>query len=135
MLHFPVTSAHPQADVLVANSKVAALEAALAARSVEQVAMRRHLHAARQALDPHIIQARADSAGAARCSQTCMISSTHALLGANAADRLGAASCTACTCQTVSDPARKLSHVIQKSPADPEAGTASRCGSCCWTRR
>jgi len=43
----------------VANSKVAALEAALAARSVEQVAMRRHLHAARQALDPHIIQARA----------------------------------------------------------------------------
>ena len=47
-----------QADVLVANSKVAALEAALAARSVEQVAMRRHLHAARQALDPHIIQAR-----------------------------------------------------------------------------
>ena len=47
-----------QADVLVANSKVAALEAALAARSVEQVGMRRNLHAARQALDPHIIQAR-----------------------------------------------------------------------------
>ena len=44
--------------MLVANSKVAALEAALAARSVEQVQLRRHLHAARQALDPHIIQAR-----------------------------------------------------------------------------
>ena len=42
----------------MANSKVAALEATLAARSVEQVQLRRHLHAARQALDPHIIQAR-----------------------------------------------------------------------------
>ena len=55
---YPTSPWHWQADVLVANSKVAALEAALAARSVEQVAMRRHLHAARQALDPHIIQAR-----------------------------------------------------------------------------
>ena len=45
--------------MLVANSKVAALEAALAARSVEAVQLRRHLHSARQAVDPHIIQARA----------------------------------------------------------------------------
>ena len=45
--------------MLVANSKVAALEAALAARSVEAVKLMRHLHSARQAVDPHIIQARA----------------------------------------------------------------------------
>ena len=46
-----------QGELCTATSKVAALEAQQAARAVEHVQLRRQLYAARQAVDPHIIQA------------------------------------------------------------------------------
>ena len=47
-----------QAEVDAAAAMVSTLEAQQAARTVEQVQLKRQLHAARQVADPHIIQAR-----------------------------------------------------------------------------
>lgn len=48
----------PQLDLDSSTAKVVALESQQAARAVEHVNLRRQLHVARQAVDPHIIQVR-----------------------------------------------------------------------------